>query len=226
MFKLTRVPERLHTPTARAIAAGGTNTWPASSSGWHARSRARLDRPALARRVNWRKVLFVLALLLFIFAPSSSRAGPRPWCPSCATAWPCRTLRWLWLAVRLRGAVGLAGGGHALTLFDAARHRRRGHLHDRRQPPLGAAFIVLAIGFVYTVRGHERQGSLAMGLLSFIITAAIYLPGLAVGYWLLQGRAFDRLRVGEIAVVEIIDVLYAPLVGLAEANLPLAGLRR
>jgi hypothetical protein len=86
---------------------------------------------------------------------------------------------------------------------------------------LGAAFIVLAIGFVYTLRGHERQGSLAMGLLSFVITAAVYLPALVLGYWLLTTGAFDWLqpRAGS-GLVSAIDVIFDPIVALAEANLP------
>ena len=180
---------------------------------------------ALARRVNWRKVaLFVLALLLFILALQLLKSGAKALVPfvrdGLAVQNPANALGfgWLFAYAALSGSPVAAT---ALTLFDAGAISDVGTFAMIAGSRLGAAFIVLAIGFVYTLRGHERKGSLAMGLLSFIITAAIYLPGLAVGYWLLQSGAFDRLRPsGEIGVIEIIDVLYAPLVRLAEANLP------
>jgi sodium-dependent phosphate cotransporter len=186
-----------------------------------------LTAPALAlvRRVNWRKVaLFVLALLLFILALQLLKSGAKALVPfvrdGLAVQNPANALGfgWLFAYAALSGSPVAAT---ALTLFDAGAISDVGTFAMIAGSRLGAAFIVLAIGFVYTLRGHERKGSLAMGLLSFIITAAIYLPGLVVGYWLLQSGAFDRLRPsGEIGVIEIIDVLYAPLVRLAEANLP------
>jgi solute carrier family 34 (sodium-dependent phosphate cotransporter) len=177
------------------------------------------------RRVSWRKVaLFALALLLFILALQLLKTGAKALVPfvrdglAVQNAANALGFGWLFAYAALSGSPVAAT---ALTLFDAGALDDVGTFAMIAGSRLGAAFIVLAIGFVYTLRGHERQGSLAMGLLSFIITAAIYLPGLAVGYWLLQTGAFDGLRPsGALGVVEIIDVAYAPLVALAENNLP------
>jgi Na+/phosphate symporter len=84
----------------------------------------------------------------------------------------------------------------------------------------GASFIVLGLGFVYALRGHQRRGSLAMGLLALIVTITTYAPALAVGYWLLHGGVFDWLRpAANGGVVSLLDVVFDPLVGLAESSL-------
>lgn len=51
---------------------------------------------------------------------------------------------------------------------------------------LGASFIVLFVGFLYHLRGHERGASVSIGVLALLTTAAIYLPAMALGYALLQ----------------------------------------
>lgn len=180
---------------------------------------------SLLRRVNWRKVaLFVLALLLFVLALQLLKSGAKALVPfvrdglAVQNAANALGFGWLFAYAALSGSPVAAT---ALTLFDAGALTDLDTFAMIAGSRLGAAFIVLAIGFVYTLRGHQRQGSLAMGLLSFIITAAIYLPGLAVGYWLLVSGVFDHVRpAGEIGVVSAIDVVFDPLIALLEANLP------
>ena len=60
---------------------------------------------------------------------------------------------------------------------------------------LGASFIVLFVGFVYYLRGHKRAASISIGVLALLTTAAIYLPALALGYWLLTSGVFGGLQV-------------------------------
>ncbi len=180
---------------------------------------------ALVRRINWRKIaIFCLALLLFMLALQLLKSGARALVPfvrdglAVQNAANALGFGWLFAYAALSGSPVAAT---ALTLFDAGALDELGAFAMIAGSRLGAAFIVLAIGFIYTLRGHERQGSLAMGLLSFIITAAIYLPGLVVGYWLLRSGLFDRLRpAGEIGLVAGLDAIFDPLVALAEANLP------
>src|SRR5215207_2418819 len=40
---------------------------------------------------------------------------------------------------------------------------------------LGASFIVLFVGFLYYLRGHQRSASISIGVLALLTTAAIYL---------------------------------------------------
>ena len=176
-------------------------------------------------RINWRKLfLFALSLFLFILALQLLKSGAKALVPlvrdGLAVSNPANALGfgWLFAYVALSGSPVAAT---ALTLFDAQAIDGLGTFAMITGSRLGAAFIVLAIGFVYTLRGHERQGSLAMGLLSFIVTAAVYLPALGLGYWLLRMGAFDWLQPrGALGLVSAIEVVFHPLVTLAEARLP------
>lgn len=51
---------------------------------------------------------------------------------------------------------------------------------------LGAVMIVLLIGAVSLARGKPREKSLAMGVLSFLVTYSIYLPAILVGFLLIR----------------------------------------
>ena len=59
---------------------------------------------------------------------------------------------------------------------------------------LGAAFIVLFLGFIYIIRGHERRAGLFMGVLSLNVTASVYIPALALGYLLLNNHLLDTVQ--------------------------------
>src|SRR5512138_530428 len=74
---------------------------------------------------------------------------------------------------------------------------------------LGASFIVLFVGFLYYLRGHQRSASISIGVLALLTTAAIYLPALAVGYWLLTSGLFSRLQVSpDTPVASVVDAIY------------------
>jgi solute carrier family 34 (sodium-dependent phosphate cotransporter) len=77
---------------------------------------------------------------------------------------------------------------------------------------LGASFIVLFVGFVYYLRGHQRSASVAIGVLALLTTAAIYLPALALGYWLLTSGLLDTLQMSpDTPVSSFIDAMYGPI---------------
>ncbi|HEU5098183.1 MAG TPA: hypothetical protein VFU22_04000 [Roseiflexaceae bacterium] len=79
---------------------------------------------------------------------------------------------------------------------------------------LGASFIVLFVGFLYYLRGHQRSASISIGVLALLTTAAIYLPALAVGYWLLTSGLFSSLQVSATTPVSsVIDKIYGPILG-------------
>lgn len=87
---------------------------------------------------------------------------------------------------------------------------------------LGASFIVLFVGFIYYLRGHQRSASISIGVLALLTTAAIYLPALAVGYWLLRSGVFRSLQVSATTPVSsFIDAIFDPILDLiAWAGLP------
>ena len=83
---------------------------------------------------------------------------------------------------------------------------------------LGASFIVLFVGFIYYIRGHQRSASISIGVLALLTTAAIYLPALALGYWLLTSGVFGSLQVSATTPVSsFIDSIYGPILDLLKA---------
>ncbi|HJZ47389.1 MAG TPA: hypothetical protein VKE41_09495 [Roseiflexaceae bacterium] len=83
---------------------------------------------------------------------------------------------------------------------------------------LGASFIVLFVGFLYYLRGHQRSASISIGVLALLTTAAIYVPALAVGYWLLTSKLLSNLQVGATSPVSsVIDAMYGPILDLIKS---------
>ena len=80
---------------------------------------------------------------------------------------------------------------------------------------LGASFIVLFVGFIYYLRGHQRAASISIGVLALLTTAAIYLPALAIGYWLLSSGVLRSLQIGATTPVSsLIDTIFDPILDL------------
>ncbi|GIW91761.1 MAG: hypothetical protein KatS3mg109_2193 [Pirellulaceae bacterium] len=78
---------------------------------------------------------------------------------------------------------------------------------------LGASFIVLFVGFLYHLRGHRRAASVAIGVLAFLTTASIYLPALALGYWLLQSQLIGVITAtANSPLNSVIDIIVDPIV--------------
>jgi Na+/phosphate symporter len=182
-------------------------------------------KPSRAGRVNWRKVgLFIVSLFLFILALQLLKSGAKALAPfvreTLQVKNPANALGfgWLFSYVALSGSPVAAT---ALTFFDAGAIDRLGTFAMIAGSRFGASFIVLALGFVYTLRGHDRKGSLTMGLLSLVVTFTVYAPALGVGFWLLKVGAFDWLHATANGnAVSLIDVIFDPLVGFAQTLLP------
>jgi len=51
---------------------------------------------------------------------------------------------------------------------------------------LGACLVVLLVGFIYTLRGHERWTALTAGVLSLLLTGSIQLVALPLGLLILS----------------------------------------
>ena len=86
---------------------------------------------------------------------------------------------------------------------------------------LGASFIVLFVGFMYVLRGHERRSGLSMGLLALVVTASIYLPALLVGGLLLESEALDFVQLGGgAALSSFLEEVTAPIVDIVSGFLP------
>lgn len=111
----------------------------------------------------------------------------------------------------------------ALTFFDAGALDQIEAFMMISGSRLGAAFIVLLVGFLYTIRGHEHRQSLAMGLLSLLVTATIYFPGLILGYFFLTYHLLDFVQFGPgTTLTSLLDLVFDPVLGPLASALPAA----
>jgi Na+/phosphate symporter len=87
---------------------------------------------------------------------------------------------------------------------------------------LGASFIVLFVGFLYYLRGHQRSASISIGVLALLTTAAIYLPALVIGAWLLTSGALGVPNVSaSTPLSSLLDRLYDPIMrGMKGVGVP------
>lgn len=86
---------------------------------------------------------------------------------------------------------------------------------------LGASFIVLFVGFLYHLRGHRRAASVSIGVLALLTTAAIYLPALALGYWLLSSQLIGVISASaDSPLSSVIDLVVDPIVAILASILP------
>ncbi len=181
--------------------------------------------PPRQRRFRLYKVgIFIASILLFVLALELMKAGARGLAPfirdTLKVSNPINGLGFGWLF-----AYGVMSGSPvaaaALTFFDVAAIDDTTAFAMITGSRLGASLIVLALGMLYILRGHEKAASLTTGLLSFMVTATVYIPALPVGYMLLRSGSLDGAAVNaENEVVSIIDMVYGPPVALAEKYLP------
>jgi solute carrier family 34 (sodium-dependent phosphate cotransporter) len=78
---------------------------------------------------------------------------------------------------------------------------------------LGAAFVVLLVGFIYALRnrGRNSRESIGMGVLAMSLTAAVYVPGMLLGYGILKSGLLDGVRLSASQdVLSIVDVIWGP----------------
>jgi hypothetical protein len=82
---------------------------------------------------------------------------------------------------------------------------------------LGASFVVLLVGFLYSVRnrGRNRGEAIGMGVLALALTAVVYVPGMALGYWLLKGGVLDAVQLhASDDVLSLVDYVWGPALDL------------
>ncbi|HUS69924.1 MAG TPA: hypothetical protein VM075_04010 [Anaerolineae bacterium] len=177
------------------------------------------------RRVNWKKIglavvsiaLFVLAIQLMKEAAGAVAPYVRGWLHVDNAA---NSLGFGWLSAYVIMS-GSPVAAVALAFFDAGTIGQFEALTMISGSRLGASFIVLFIGLIYVLRGHERLTGLSMGLLSFIITAFLHVPGLGISYVLLANNVTDPIRLGGGGTLtSVLDLLYGPIVEFVMQNAP------
>jgi hypothetical protein len=178
-----------------------------------------------ARGPDWialgaRVAFFVLALFLFVLAIQLMKEGAKSIAPSLSdsplfsNAFSTLGAGWLGAYVVLSGspvaAVSLSlfvgGAASSLQTFTMLTGSR-----------LGAAFVVLLVGFLYSVRnrGRNRGEAIGMGILALALSAVVYVPGMIVGYAILKGGMLDGIRLhASDDVLSLVDYVWGPALDL------------
>jgi Na+/phosphate symporter len=188
-------------------------------AGWTTAARGVLSRVRVGKIA-----LFIASLYLFVLAVTLMKEGARGVAPlvrnllDVSSAANALGFGWLFAYVIMSGSPIAAA---ALTFFDAGVVDELGAFSMITGSRLGASFIVLFIGFLYVLRGRDRATSLSMGLLSLTVTATTYLPGLALGAFLLSTGALDSVQLQSGALLHsVVDGAVQPVSGIATALLP------
>jgi Na+/phosphate symporter len=176
-------------------------------------------------RTNWKKVGYgSISVALFILSIQLLKEGAGVVAPY-VEGWldvdnPANSLGFGWLfAYLIMSGSPVAAVG--LTLYDANVVSHLETLTLISGSRLGASFIVLFIGFIYVLRGQERLAGLSMGLLSFIITGVLHLPGMLIGYLMLAYGFADFVRLeGGPAFASIVELVYGPIIQLVMRYAP------
>ena len=189
-----------------------------------------LGRPRLiqARRRPYRGVIRgagagLVALALFVFALRLlvRSAGPLgDLFDSLATEGMLNFvgLGWIGAYLILSGSPIAAA---ALTLLDAdiiTPLEAFGQVVGSR---VGASFVVLAVGFVYYLRGRRLPDSTMVGVLAFLVTATTWIPVALLGVAALEWGWFDGLEIGAISpLLSFTENVYDPLLDPLSEALP------
>jgi hypothetical protein len=180
---------------------------------------------AVGLRWPARLALGLAGLALFVTALGLMKEGARSLIPTLEgsaftdNAWSALGVGWLGACLLLSGSPVAAS---SLTLLDGGAIDRNQAFAMLTGSRLGASFVVLMVGVVYALRRSAgRRAPLSIGVYSLSITAVAYLPGAAVGWWLLTRGHLDGIDlVASPGVISITDTLFGWLPDLLEEVLP------
>lgn len=165
-------------------------------------------------------------LVLFIFALEALKRGAggvKPILESVQVHGAVNVLGFGWLAA-YTVLSGSPVAAIALTLFAG------GALNDVETfamingSRLGAAFVVLFVGFIYYLKGKGNGRSVAginIGIVALLVTASIYIPAMGLGIYLLKSGRLDSLQFGAPMIVKSsISTIYGPILSGLQAVWP------
>ena len=181
-----------------------------------------IERPVHTLR---RALLFLPALFLFILAIQLMKAGAAAVGPTIEGSFPfanpASTLGTGWLGAYLVLS-GSPVAATTISLFGAGSLTRLETLTMLSGSRLGASFIVLVTGFLYTLRRpRERNAGLAVGIQSMVMTMVQYLPGMVLAALILRAGTLDGVRWHASGKLDaVLGKLWGPFVDAAEEHLP------
>ena len=86
---------------------------------------------------------------------------------------------------------------------------------------LGASFVVLLIGFIYMLRGKQRDISLSVGLLSLLVTQTMYPFVIMIGSFLMDMPLLNHTSItSNNSGDSIIDLIFNPVIHAIQSYIP------
>jgi solute carrier family 34 (sodium-dependent phosphate cotransporter) len=172
-----------------------------------------------------RVALFVPAMFLFILAIQLMKTGATEIGPSIDGSFPfanpASTLGTGWLGAYLVLS-GSPVAATTISLFGAKALTELETLTMLSGSRLGASFIVLVTGFVYTLRNKsQRSAGLSVGIQAMTMTMVQYLPGMLLAFFIFRSGALDGVQWHASGKLDaVLGRLWGPIVDAAESNLP------
>ena len=177
------------------------------------------------RRREWLKIAgklasFAIALFLFVLAIQLMKEGAKAVAPSLSDS-PLFSNGISTLGAGWLGAYIVLSGSPiaavALSLYVGGALTQLQTFTMLSGSRLGASFVVLLVGFLYATRnrGRNRAESIGMGVLALSLTAVVYIPGMALGYWILRAGLLDGIRFHASGdVLSLVDYIWGPALDL------------
>jgi sodium-dependent phosphate cotransporter len=169
-------------------------------------------------KVTARVILFLVSMCVFVFALFVMKEGARPLTPfirnHLSVDSPASALGFGWLGASL-ALSGSPVAATALSLLDGQVLSVPETFAMISGSRLGAAFVVLLIGFIYLIRGKQRDVSLNIGLTSLLVTQSIYPAVILLGSFFIYHGWFNSWQVAANQELSSpIEQLLQPLVNL------------
>ncbi len=89
---------------------------------------------------------------------------------------------------------------------------------------LGASFVVLLVGFLFSIRNKDKKRTIGMGVLAISMSAIVYIPAMFLGYGILKSGLLSGVRLeASKEVSDLIDVVWGPILDLLKGISVLSG---
>jgi hypothetical protein len=178
------------------------------------------------RRLAFKLAYFAVALFLFILALDLMKTGAKAVAPSIKGSFifgnGASTMGFGWLSAYIVLS-GSPVAATSLTLFAGRVLTPLQTFTMLSGSRLGASFIVLLTGFLYSFRnrGMNRSESVGMGTLALSLTAIAYLPGMTIAYFLLREGLLSGIRwQASSDLMSVIDYVWGPVEGFLKGLVP------
>lgn len=179
------------------------------------------ESPMVQRRLATmltRAALFGAGLFLFILALESLKRGAGAYGSLASGLFRVESsagalgMGWLLAYLFLSGSPVAA---LAVSLFAAGSLDALQTLMMITGSRLGASLVVLVTGLIYAARGRHSTEGVAVGVLSLLTTAVIYLPAMALAYMLVAGEYITVPAIGATApLMSVLDPIIDPIAGV------------